>query len=340
MQHCRVKNPKSNFLGSNVLKACSTLMISSSKLFAMPFLHWWDWRVQKKDRLSTFKSGDLGDWVNSDMLHNPSVAAATNSGSFSAIWEDAPSCWITVFRFLQGRISQIAGMTFCIMNSLYRFLLTGRSFVSMWPQEQFLLARCADTLSTKGDIPILTLNVHSPWALKRGRATAERNITLSMWSFLAPSLRHNLVRSNVKAQVFLRNKRPLLIHMDRLVIIIIQRSYRINFGEAKRHTKNSCSAVNAGFRADVQGIITGSSLSHFIANTVDFGIPRAAARSLMVLLWKSGISFTGSRTLSWFHFLGLPHLYFWGLERNCRMSGFSKFSSARAQTLLIVRLHA
>jgi hypothetical protein len=47
----------------------------------------------------------------------------------------------------------------------------------------------------------------------------------------------------------------------------------------------------------------------------------------------------GSPTLSWFHFLGLPHLCFWWLERNWRMSGFSQFSSECAQTLLIVRLH-
>ena len=119
--------------------------------------------------------------------------------------------------------------------------------------------------------------------------------------------------------------------MDWLVKIILVRQNDTR--------SNSCSVVDAGFRADVQGIITVSSLLHFIANNVDFGIPIAAERSLMILLWKCGTSFTASRTSSWFHFLGLPHLCFWGLERNWRMSGFSKFSSARAQTLLIFCLH-
>jgi 3-isopropylmalate dehydratase small subunit len=84
-----------------------------------------------------------------------------------------------------------------------------------------------------------------------------------------------------------------------------------------------CCSVKAGFKADVHVIITGSFESHFIRNSVDFGILRAWARSRMVLLRKRWINLTASRTSSWFHFLCLSHFFFWGLERNWRMSGFS-----------------
>ncbi len=84
-----------------------------------------------------------------------------------------------------------------------------------------------------------------------------------------------------------------------------------------------CCSVKASFKADVHVIITGSSESHFIQNSVDFGTLRARARSRMVLLQKRGINLTASLTSSWFHFLCLPHFFFWGLEQNWRMSGFS-----------------
>ena len=83
-------------------------------------------------------------------------------------------------------------------------------------------------------------------------------------------------------------------------------------------------------------VITGPLLLQFMACNVDFGIPSAALRSLIVLLWERGTSFTASRTSSWFHFRRRPLLHFLGLARNCRMSGLLKFATARVQTLLIV----
>ena len=96
-----------------------------------------------------------------------------------------------------------------------------------------------------------------------------------------------------------------------------------------------CCSVSNGFNDNVQGIITGSSLSIFIRWTVDLGIFKAAARSLIVFLWKRGSKRTALSTSSWFHFRWRPQRFFSLLEQNCRTSRFWKFSSARAQTLLI-----
>ncbi len=71
MQHYRVKKTKSNFLSSKILYAYYTLMISSSTLFTKPSLLWKYWRSHKKKRLSTSKSGDLGDWVSVPQSFSP-----------------------------------------------------------------------------------------------------------------------------------------------------------------------------------------------------------------------------------------------------------------------------
>ncbi len=176
-----VGKPKSIFLGSNILNDCRTWWINPSISFVLGLFHWRDCRARKKDKSSTFVSGDFAGCVLIRIFQLPALAWRPNSMSSAKMCAGAPSCCIRMSRSLCGHFSFITGSTFSIINSQYLSRLHIIGLVTISPCSWLSLCRCAAQCSTIGHIPILPSNKHSPLSLYQGLAIARRSITFVMW---------------------------------------------------------------------------------------------------------------------------------------------------------------
>ena len=76
-----------------------------------------------------------------------------------------------------GNIVKIAGISSLMSISKYTSLFTMTDFVSRVPRGLFALLRCAGTVTTKGQIPILPSKMHSfVSGSNRGLAIADKNM--------------------------------------------------------------------------------------------------------------------------------------------------------------------